>query len=315
MAHAPRDALKTHPTLKKNRLYCFSDVSMNWPSFEEDELDAVKALIVRNFAHVGYELVAFCLKPKGFDLLIDIPKKLNFTKKERLARFEKYGSPPMINRELPLLKANDKAAWARLDKYVENLSTVMKTIKQQISFSYHGRRGSAGALWSARFGMVHVQEGNASRLLSAWLDHSAVREGRVTEAKEDRFCTYGAAVAKDQEARKMIANLYSPENVSADWRTVSKQYRDYITADGPEVTKFTNSQRPLVTRPELLRIEVPQFRRGVVIGDEAYCERMHEMNPDFLAPGRRKGARFAAGQNDPDLWSLRQLIDLRNLQE
>ena len=86
---------------------------------------------------------------------------------------------------------------------------------------YHRGHGIKGALWNSRFSSAYVQTGHASRILSAWLDHAAVRDGETQRADDDKFSTFGRAVSGDKRARAMIEKLYGPDDGSASWRQIA----------------------------------------------------------------------------------------------
>jgi hypothetical protein len=296
------------------RCHCHSEIGDPWPPLEPDELDALLANLYSGatFSEIG--IVAFSLRPRGFDLIIDIPTKIRLSKKEMLARFKDSITPVIVDREMPLLKRNDTAAWDRLRSRFGDISPFMKNLKQVATQTYHRKRSTSGTLWSKRFDRVLLQPGHTSRVLAAWIDHAGVRDGRFTSPAEDRHCTFGSAVAGDKRARNMIRTLFLADAADADWRRTAAAYRDFISQDTPpEIALKGNKGKPPLTRPELLITEVESFENGVALGDRAFVERFFEFNRAAFGPNRRTGARHVSGQNDPDLWAIRQKPDLRKI--
>lgn len=194
-----------------------------------------------------------------------------------------------------------------------DVSTFIKQLKQLTTTRYHREHATRGTLWTGRYYSAYVQTGHASRILSAWFDHASVRDGETQTVDQNRFSTFGRAVAGDVRARAMIAALYGSD-ASLSWREIAKAYRDFIgDATPPPSARRTYSEIPLLTRPQLLLTEVPQFRGAVAMGDEAFTEAFFQLNRHEFGPNRKRGGHPVAGQLDPNLWTIRQKIDLRKI--
>jgi hypothetical protein len=213
------------------------------------------------------------------------------------------------------LDQGDPLAWARLAARFGDVSHFIKNIKQRASHRYHRARGSSGSLWGSRYTRAFVQTGHSSRVLAAWMDHAAVRSGEVATPDEDRHSTFGRAVSGDARARAMVAALFSAEGEDLPWRSVAKAYRDFVAGDVEVPYRYRHPKSPsapLLTRQEFLLSEVPHFRGGVALGDRAFVEAVFELNRQDFGAKRKSGARRISGQNDPDLWTLRNKGDLRD---
>jgi hypothetical protein len=304
------------PSAKVVRYHCHSAFGGPWPPFgDEERVEFVNDLhAVADFA--GIELVAFSVGPTAFDLIADVPRVSSLSKKEMLRRFEEVSDPIFVAAEGRKLKAGDAEAWARLRSRFGDLGAFIKSVKQRAAHRYHRHHGTSGAVWCNRYTRAFVQPGHASRVLAAWMDHASLREGLLESPDDDRFSTFGRAVAGDERARAMVARLFLPGEQAPAWRAVAKACRDFAadTTVPPDAPK-PHKDKPFLTRPEFLRTEVPHFRGGLALGDRAFVEAVFELNRHEFGRNRASGARRITGQSDPDLWTLRHKGDLRNLRD
>jgi hypothetical protein len=281
---------------------------------DDDERGALVAEIHSAAAFAEVQVRAFAVEPTAFHVIVDLPVGLELSRKEMLRRFRAVSAPTVLVKELPLLEAGDPAAWARLRVRFGELASFMRRIKQVSARSYHRKRGTGGRTWAARYMRTFVQHGNASRVLAAWIDHAGVRAGTVAEPGDDPFCTFGAAVGGDPGARAMITALFGAEDGStgASWRTVADRYRRFIAGDPPPARLARGrAGREMLDRPALLRCEVPHFRAGIALGDRPFVEAVFRRNRASFGPARASGPRRIGGQDDGDLFTLRDKGDLR----
>lgn len=302
------------PTAITVRTHCHSDFNGPWEPFTLAEREKFLELLhsCADFAEI--EIVAFAIHPASFDIVVDTPRQIELSRQEMLTRLEKVTAPAQFELNQRDLRANDPAAWTRLSARFGNVSAFIKQLKQLVTSSYHRGHGSSGTLWNSRFNITYVQAGHTSRILSAWLDHAAVRTGETTCADQDRFSTFGRAVAGDERARAMIAKLFEPEDGSQSWMEIAKTYHTFIQADAVTTrTPRSINGVPRLTRSQLLLTQVPHFRGGLAFGNEAFVENFYQLNSHEFGPRRKRGGHLLAGQNDPNLWTIRQKIDLRRI--
>lgn len=292
------------------RLLVSSAFGGPWPGLEKDELDEMLAAVRSGADFSGLELVAFSLRPTSFDLILDVPRSFSLTKKEMVSRLEAQDCEASLRNTLPLLRKNDPIAWNRVRERFGSVAHFMKVLKQVVSQHYHRRRGTRGPIWGSRYSSVILEPGHATRVISAWLDHAPVREGLADGPEGWRWTTFGAAAARDADARAAVRSLFLPEEAGASWRAVTAAYRAFIEAQ-PEVPARHRRKLPPITRPELMLTEAPHFRRTVAIGDRGFVERVFEINRDYFGAKRPDGARHVQGQNDGQLFTLRYKGDLR----
>ena len=85
-----------------------------------------------------------------------------------------------------------------LNKYKRrfcDLSLFVKEVKERFSRWFNKKNDRCGTLWMDRFKSVLVEDGEALRTMSAYIDLNAVRAGMVEDPKDYRWCGYAEAVA------------------------------------------------------------------------------------------------------------------------
>jgi hypothetical protein len=274
----------------------------------------VMANIEKGAGFAELKIRAFAVGPKSIDLIIDEPLERDLDDEEMFRRYEETGTS-LFEKEKPLLDAKNKAAWGRLRKRFGDLSTYLKTLKQLTTQHYHHQHGTSGALWEARFRSSSVQPGNASRVLAAWIQFSNVRAGLVTAPAKDETCSLGSGAKGSEWAREMVADLFLPGEKKPKWQAVMKAFKSFVAGEPENLrSQPAKSKRdPLLTRSQLMLAEVPHFATGVALGEREFVEELFKQNKSYFAPERTTGARRIVGQNDNDLWTLRQKVDLRKL--
>lgn len=310
----PRCNFTFHPDARVVRSHCHSSFGGPWPDFTDEERVEFMHDLFAASAFAGIDVVAFSIQPKGFDLIVDVPRKIQLSKAEMFRRFESYTDPIFFGVESKRLKSGESGSWARLTSRFGDLAAMLKSIKQKATHRYHRNHGTTGSIWCNRYTRAFLQEGNASRVLAAWMDHAAVRSGECSSPDDDRFSTFGRAVGGDERARAMVTALHPIDDSPESWRNVAKAYRDFVSADTiPPDAPQSHRNKPLLTRAAFLRSEVPHFRGGMAVGDRSFVEALFELNRGEFGPERKSGARRIIGQCDPDLWTLRNKTDLRKL--
>lgn len=310
-----RPNFKLDPAIPVVRTHCHSAFGGPWPPFTPAEREEFVRDMYASADFSEVKIVAFSIQPTCFDLIVDLPRRTAIPKEEMLRRFKDFTDDMFFAVEGKRLNEGDPQAWARLSARFGDLSHFIKNIKQRAAHRYHRAHGTSGRLWGERFTRAFVQTGHPSRVLAAWMDHSAVRLGEAATPDEDRFCTFGRAVSGDVRARAMITSLFTEAGEELPWRSVAKAYRDFVAGDVEVPFRQRDPKGrgvPLLTRREFLLSEVPHFRGGVALGDREFAEGVFELNRADFGAKRSTGARRISGQNDPDLWTLRNKGDLRD---
>ena len=197
----------------------------------------------------------------------------------------------------------------------------MKVVKQRFTQWFNKRHGRKGTLWEERFKSVLVEDGRATRVISAYIDLNPVRAGMVEDPARYRWSAYGAAVGGDQLARAGIARtmeLFAEEVTyvveALDWRKVAGMYRVILFEDGEEQFAEVGSgpERQVkrvrrgvsaeavererksggkMGRAKLLRLKVRQFVEGMVVGTREYVNAAYAARRECFGPKRKDGFR------------------------
>ena len=170
-----------------------------------------------------------------------------------------------------------------------DLSGYMKEVKERFTRWYNKKHSRMGTLWSGRFKSVLVEDGDALRTMSSYIDLNPVRAGIVDDPKQYRWCGYAEAVAGSSRAGRGLCDVL---DVATDSFSENQhRYRCWLFTDGMEVKesqfhkekgqikrkgiKKENVDKVLkldgkLSRYELLRSKVKFFTEGVVIGSQSF---------------------------------------------
>jgi len=181
---------------------------------------------------------------------------------------------------------------ALLDQFRErfcDLSTYMKEVKERFSRWYNKKHSRTGTLWMGRYKSVLVEDGEALRAMSAYIDLNPIRAGIVDDPKDYRWSGYAEAVAGSSRAGRGLCDVL---DVPTD--TFSKNqgmYRCWLFGDGTEVIENQSVKESgkvrrkgvsdevadkvikldgKLSRYELLRSKIRYFSDGVVIGSKSF---------------------------------------------
>ncbi len=100
--------------------------------------------------------------------------------RERQAQWAAWraeGRPDLTEADLDALRAR-----------MGDVSEYMKTLKQRFTQWYNRRHRRKGTLWEERFRSVLVEDGDAFRIVAAYIEHNPVRAGLVERPEEYRWC-------------------------------------------------------------------------------------------------------------------------------
>ena len=192
-----------------------------------------------------------------------------------------------------------------------------------------------------------VENGHAARVLATYIDLNPVRAGMVNDAKDYRWCSYGAAVAggvygklarrglsrvmqerEDFARRRSSDSAYdgwkgyvTPEHYT--WRSIAGRYRLILFEDGEERASADGKvKRKGVSREaveceaeregelslsEVLRCKTRWFMDGGVIGGRRFVREVIESLRGEYLSEERKGNGSKIPDHKGELWSMRQL--------
>jgi hypothetical protein len=292
---------------------CHSAFSGPWEKMEPDELDTMRDLLLEHAAFSSLKLLAFSLRPRSFDILVETPLKLELSRNEMADRIAAEFTGITRQQMLAGLLRDDPGIVERVTRSFLSVSFFLKRFKAVVTRAYHRRRNSNGALWESRFSSSYVEPGHTTRVVAAWVDHGCVRDHSATSPEASPHCTIGCAVAGNKPARESIHRIFLPDSPRAEWPEVLHAWQDFCNSE-PENARDRNSnltRTPPLHRAALMRHPVPHFHYGLAIGSLAFTQRMFEANRRYFDYERETGPRFLTGQNDPELFTLRDKGDLR----
>lgn len=296
-----------------HHVLCHSELGGPWPGMTTKELDEARDLLLEHAAFCSIEILAFSLRSKSFDLLLRVPGTLKLSKKEILSRLQSNFCEQSFQTVLANLKSGDPANMERVTRNFGCVSFFLKRFKQALTKNYHRNHQSSGILWQARYDSTFVEPGHASRVIAAWIDHGITRESPSCLPKDSPHCTIGWAHANGRPAREMIRKTFLDHDTAAKWPASLKAWNLFVSSE-PENAKTRTSnlsRKAPLSRPELLRFPVHHFITGLAIGSHDFVQRLFDHNKSYFSAGRETGPRFIKGQNDPELYTLRDKGDLR----
>lgn len=298
--------------------------------FGVEEKEVVQALLFKQIKFSGLKLLAWCVMGDHFHLLLEVPDKAKalagMSVEELLGRLsvlrKEYTTGVLLEEIAELRKNGDSKALAELSGTVGNrlfdLSKFMKELKLKITLTCNKMLGRRGTFWEGVFNSVLVEQGEAVRVVAAYIDLNPVRAGLVKEPGDYRWSSYGAAVKGMSQARRGLAQAVTGDATSR-WPRVDREYRRLLVGredrEGKkgdsaysvdEIRKMREEMRriPLTAA---LRCRVRYFTDGVALGSQEFVDQFFEERPGEFGSRRKDGGRKMQGAKWGDLRALRDL--------
>ncbi|MGE9290324.1 MAG: transposase [Puniceicoccales bacterium] len=253
--------------------------------FGDSEKERLRRMIHQVADFSGIRVITYAVMKNHFHLLVEVSKDAEVTDKELVRRYQVlYPKPtpwqPMrvdvLERTLAEGGRDARDLRESLLRRMNDISWLMKTLKQRFSVWFNQSRGRFGPVWSERFKSVLI-EGDLStlRTVAAYIDLNAVRAGICEDPKDYRFCGYGEALGGGRRAREGLFLLgrdlagYRQTLYGAGSRPQDgKQSIDRKTA--VLILENEKGSLPLST---LLRCRVRYFTEGLALGSPEFLER------------------------------------------
>jgi len=271
-------------------------------------------------------VLAFCVMSNHFHILLEVPappesRGSDWSDEQLLDHLScLYSGPKLaeIRWWLEHFRAqNNHAAAEQLResffRRMWDLSQFMKSLKQCFTRWFNKRHERHGTLWEERFKSVLVEDGEAARVMAAYIDLNPVRAGMVEDPKTYRWCSYGQAMGGNQRAREGIRRVMfegaaerggrrQAAEVLTDWRTAVREYRKvlYASLHGEAHDDST------VGLAEALGSRVRALVEGLVIGTQPFVESSFRISRGLFGPTRKDGARRFRG-SETQLCAMRDL--------
>jgi len=280
--------------------------------FGNEEKEGLKKLIWKMAQFFGVKVLTYCVMDNHFHILLRLKDKGRFCSKfygvEGEANLLKHMKSMYSQAFLSKLRLEieglrslglDDDVEALLDQFRErfcDLSTYMKEVKERFSRWYNKKHGRTGTLWQGRFKSVLVQDGDALRAMSSYIDLNPIRAGIVSDPKDYRWSGYAEATAGSSRAGRGLCDVM---DVATD--TFAKNqgvYRCWLFGDGMEVienqrVKDSGKVRRKgvseevaekvikldgkLSRYDLLRSKIKYFSDGLVIGSQSFIAAQRRM--------------------------------------
>ncbi|MFT6181109.1 MAG: REP element-mobilizing transposase RayT [Akkermansiaceae bacterium] len=311
------------------------------------EKEAFRKLMRRMERHSGVEVLTYAILGNHFHLLVRVPEREKF-----LAKFEKGSKEAREARLLEHLKLLYSRAYLKqleaelgvmkekgLDELYEktisgyldrlcSLKHFMKELKERFSRWFNKRHGRQGTLWQERYRSILVEDGEALRTISAYIDLNPVRAGLVDDPKDYRWCGYAEAMGGSKRGRVGICRVLG---VAMDsWNKGGLEaYRSLLLGEGIEAGEAEKNRKRgqgvflkrgfdrkkaleglrgggSLSRGELVRLRVRYFSEGLVLGSRAFVEEAFQERRAWFGAKRKKGAH-GLPVLDGELYSLRNV--------
>lgn len=301
--------------------HCVSRIVGGEHLLGDAEKEKLRLLFRDHARFCGAEVITHCVMSNHFHLLVRFPEDHSVSDKElvvRVRRFYRKGDPfrQLIEEDFQDFGKLSRHLRERLAARMGDVSQFMKELKLSFSKWFNKRHKRYGALWSARFKSVVIEDApSVVATVAGYIDLNPIRAGIVDDPKDYRWCGYAEAVAGDAEARRGIESFHP----KVRWAAVAA-YRKYLFvrsgASGSsekrslsrrEILKAVESGGELDV-PEILRLRIRYFTDGVAIGSREFVDGVFAGFRDRFSERRKSGARRLGHRGAfSDLCSLRNL--------
>jgi len=300
--------------------------------FGDVEKEAFRKLMRRMERFCGVEVQNYVVMGNHFHLLLRVPQRERFlakfmegTEEEREARLLDHlkllysrAYLTQLRAELAVMKEKklddiyEKTMASYLDRFC-SLERFMKELKERFSRWFNKRHGRRGTLWQERYRSILVEDGEALRTISAYLDLNPVRAGLVDDPKDYRWGGYAEAMGGSKRARKGLCRVLG---VAMDsWHTVGREaYRQLILSEGIEAGEAEKGREGAsgvfakrgfdrkkaleelrggrkLSWPELIRLRVRYFSDGLILGSREFVEEAFQEKRTWFGAKRKRGAQ------------------------
>jgi len=163
-------------------------------------------------------VLSFCIMDNHFHLLVEVPPKkkgdpVPMEDDEFLERVKAFTSQAYYIDTKQMLErlrkaCSHKAAEDLKTKHtcrMKDLSCFMQGLKRRFSQWFNKTHCRTGTLWEGRFKSVLVEDGYATRVMSAYIDLNPIRAGMVSRPEDYRWSSYGVAMSPKNDVARRFA--------------------------------------------------------------------------------------------------------------
>jgi len=186
----------------------------------------------------GVEVLAYCIMSNHFHILAYVPEPGALTDEELLGRIREFYTGIRLEETMKewemvvkLKSETRKEAFRR--KFLRrmwNVSEFMKTLKQNSTMSFKGRRVHSGTMWESRFRAREILPDEKCELMNVagYIDRNPVKAKIVGWPDAYDWCSFAAACKGDSRCidgyrfgmalgvlRRYVPRLLSPVRISS----------------------------------------------------------------------------------------------------
>ncbi|MEQ9823062.1 MAG: transposase [Puniceicoccaceae bacterium] len=298
--------------------------------FGDEEKEVFVRMMRKQAEFCGVDVLAYCMMSNHFHILAKVRHEPNLSDAALLERHRAlYGGDRAGGRAIDpeklesLFRSGGEEAeqWReKLKERMGDVSVFMRELKQRFGIWYNHRHQNRGSIWADRFKSLIVEPSReAMSKVAAYIDLNPVRAELVDDPASYRFCSYGAAMGGQLEARRGYAVIY----FGRAWRSFIRSYRIYLYGKGfqskgergkdygrisEEKIEQVLANGGKLEMAEVLRCRVRYFSDGMALGSSGFLKKLHVRHQDWFSEKRK--ARFAVlkGADWGDLRVVRNLI-------
>lgn len=309
--------------------------------FGDEEKEVFVAMMRKQAAFTGVEVLTYCVLGNHFHLLLRVPQsplgkagEHGIDDRELLKRYAGY-----YGEQLPqsaysaaefqeILDGDDlelaEQERCRVLARMGDLSVFMQELKHRFSIWFNHRHKSEGTIWSARFKSVLVEdEAEVLTKVAAYIDLNPVRAGLVDDPGVYRWSGYGAAMAGKAKARAGLCGLFGSQKLPPYGRAIARYRVVLYGKGGASKRRHLDGKDPgrihlekvvevlrqggAVPLEEALRCRVRYFSEGLVLGRQAFVKEAFEENRELFGKKRKPTDTLLNGPVWGGLCALRRL--------
>jgi REP element-mobilizing transposase RayT len=275
-----------------------------WDDVEKEALDR---LMRKMAAFMGLRLLTHAVMGNHFHALLEIPDRESWLERFRgedgearwwkhLGTFYEKGSLARLRKRVEEAQAAGRVEEARkilqaLFRRMCDVSIWAKEVKESYSRWLNRRRNRQGTVWMARFHNVLVENGEALRVMAAYIDLNPVRAGLVERPEEYRWCGLAAAKRGIGSAKEGVARLVSLANgAEVSEAEALETYSNHVAgAAGPEEGAREKEGSVYLRRQRGLS-------RGMAMGRDVWVETVAACHGEHFGCYRRGRPRRLPGK-------------------
>ena len=240
---------------------------------DDEEKGRFVDMLWRTAAFCGIDVLAWCVMPDHFHVLVHVPaaKPLSDGEvRERIAAlYRDVRRTEKLDEWDSLAKPRHASARAQLKAaYLRRMwspSEFMKTLKQGYTMSFNGRHSHSGTMWESRYRAKRIARGDTAALCHAagCIDMNPYKARLVADAAEYPWSSLHAACGGGRREADGYAFMYGASR--SGWSAVRRLHEKTLAAVKAEIEAKWAEERALAAELSQSRWEkVSGRRRGCV---------------------------------------------------